>query len=244
MRGRREESEQSPWRLVHVVRRRMPNRRLRLWIAAVVALGAVFLGIVWGTPLFAVDDVRVSGTSVLDPAEVSAAADDYVDRSILRADLDAIATEVASLPAVKSVAVSRAWPTAIRIEVTEREPYLAVPAGEETFLMVDSEGVVFDEVAEIPETIWNVELSAPGPGDLATIETLKVLQALPSDLADMVERVETPSPAGVTLYLEDGRTLRWGDGSENEEKSLVATRLLESGYEHVDVSAPDAPSVS
>lgn len=209
-----------------------------------VAVAVLAFVLLWATPLFAVKDVRVSGTSVLDPAEVASAADDYLDRSILRADLDAIAAEVASLPPVKSVEVSRSWPTAIRIEVTERDPYLAVPSGGETFLMVDSEGVVFDEVAEIPESTWNVELDSPGPEDLATAETIAVLQALPSDLADEVEHVETPSPAAVTLYLEDGRTLTWGDGSKNDEKALVAVRLLESGYEHVDVSAPDAPSVS
>ncbi|WP_051392835.1 cell division protein FtsQ/DivIB [Glycomyces arizonensis] len=209
-----------------------------------VAVAVLAFVLLWATPLLAVKDVRVAGTSVLDPAEVASAADDYLDQSILRADLDAIAAEVASLPPVKSVEVSRSWPTAIRIEVTEREPYLAVPSGGETFLMVDSEGVVFDEVAEIPASTWNAELDSPGPEDLATAETIAVLQALPSDLADEVEHVATPSPAAVTLYLEDGRTLTWGDGSKNDEKALVALRLLESGYEHVDVSAPDAPSVS
>lgn len=222
----------------------MPSRRLRPWGPVAVALAAIFFGIAWATPVFALKDVRVSGTSVLDPAEVAAAADAYRERSILRADLEAIAAEVASLPAVKSVDVSRSWPTGIRIEVTERDPYLAVPSGEETFLMVDSEGVVFDEVAEIPASIWNVQLDTPGPGDPATEETIAALQELPSDLADKVERVETPSAAAVTLYLEDGRTVTWGDGSQSEEKSRVALRLLESGYEHVDVSAPDAPSVS
>jgi cell division protein FtsQ len=242
MRARREEP--GPWRLVHVVRRRVPARRLRPWGLVAVALAVISFGVVWATPMFALEDVRVSGTSVLDPAEVAAAADEYRGQSVLRVDLEAIAAEVASLPAVKSVDVSRSWPTGVRIEVTERDPYIAVPSGEETFLMVDSEGVVFDEVAEIPESIWNVQLDTPGPGDPATEETVAALQSLPSDLADKVERVETPSAAAVTLYLEDGRTVAWGDGSQSEEKTRVALRLLESGYEHVDVSAPDAPSVS
>ncbi len=242
MRARREEP--GSWRLVHLVRRRVPSRRLRLWSLVAVALAALAFGILWATPMFAVKDVRVSGTSVLDPAEVASAADDYLERSILRADLEAIAAEVASLPAVKSVDVSRSWPTGIRIAVTERDPYLAVPSGEETFLMVDSEGVVFNEVTEIPTSIWNAALDTPGPDDPATVETIAALQGLTSDLADKVERVETPSPAAVTLYLEDGRTVAWGDGTRNDEKTRVALRLLESGYEHVDVSAPDAPSVS
>ncbi|GAA2164102.1 MULTISPECIES: cell division protein FtsQ/DivIB [Glycomyces] len=244
MRGPENTSEPGPWRLVHVVRRKLPNRRLR-WIAiGVLAVLAAAFAIVWTTPLFEVKRIEVTGTAVLTPDEVAALGQDAVGGPVLGADLDAIATAVAALAPVKSVDVTRAWPDAVSVAVTEREPYMAVPVGDETFLMVDSEGVVFDETDTAPGSIWRVELADPGPDDLATVETLTVLQALPADLADEVEHVESPSPAGVTLYLEDGRTLRWGDGSQSEQKAEVADRLLAGGYEHVDVSAPDAPTVS
>jgi cell division protein FtsQ len=244
MRGPDNTTEPGPWRLVHVVRRKLPNRRLR-WIAigVLAVLTAAFV-IVWTTPLFEVKRIEVTGTAVLTPDEVAALGQDAVGGPVLGADLDAIATAVAALAPVKSVDVTRAWPDAVSVAVTEREPYMAVPVGDETFLMVDSEGVVFDETDTAPGSIWRVELADPGPDDLATVETLTVLQALPADLADEVEHVESPSPAGVTLYLEDGRTLRWGDGSQSEQKAEVADRLLAGGYEHVDVSAPDAPTVS
>ncbi|MDA1365165.1 cell division protein FtsQ/DivIB [Glycomyces algeriensis] len=226
------------------MRRKLPNRRLR-WIATgVLGVLALAFVIVWTTPLFAVERIEVTGTSVLTPDEVAALGRDAVGGSVLGADLDAIANAVAALAPVKSVEVTRAWPDAVSVAVTEREAYMAVPVDEETFLMVDSEGVVFDETASAPGSIWRVELADPGPDDLATIETLIVLQALPRALADEVEHVASPSPASVTLYLEDGRTLRWGDGSESEQKAEVADRLLAGGYEHVDVSAPDAPTVS
>lgn len=244
MRGAESTSEPGPWRLVHVVRRRMPDRRLRITAVCVLAFLLLAFVIVWTTPLFEVKRIEVTGTSVLDPAEVAALGDAAVGHSVLGADLDAIANAVAALAPVKSVDVTRAWPNAVSVAVTEREPYMAVPSGDETFLMVDAEGVVFDQREQPPGSIWRVELAEPGPDDLATIETLAVLRSLPSDLANEVEHVESPSPAGVTLYLEDGRTLRWGDGSESEQKAEVADRLLAGGYEHVDVSAPDAPTVS
>jgi cell division protein FtsQ len=244
MRGPENTSEAGPWRLVHVVRRKLPDRRLR-WIAvSVLAFLLLAFVIVWTTPLFEVKRIEVTGTSVLTPDEVAALGEDAVGRSVLGADLDAIAAAVAKLAPVASVEVTRAWPDAVSVAVTEREPYMAVPVDDETFLMVDSEGVVFDETADPPGSIWRVELAEPGPDDLATIETLTVLQSLPAALADEVEHVAAPSPAGITLYLEDGRTLRWGDGSESEQKAEVADRLLAGGYEHVDVSAPDAPTVS
>jgi cell division protein FtsQ len=244
MRGPENTSEAGPWRLVHVVRRKLPDRRLR-WIAvSVLAILLLAFVIVWTTPLFEVKRIEVTGTSVLTPDEVAALGEDAVGRSVLGADLDAIAAAVAKLAPVASVEVTRAWPDAVSVAVTEREPYMAVPVDDETFLMVDSEGVVFDETAAPPGSIWRVELAEPGPDDLATTETLTVLQSLPAALADEVEHVAAPSPAGITLYLEDGRTLRWGDGSESEQKAEVADRLLAGGYEHVDVSAPDAPTVS
>lgn len=244
MSGADNPTESRPWHLVHVVRRRMPSRGLRLIAAGVLALLLAAFIIVWTTPLFQVERIEVSGTAVLDPADVVALGQDAIGRSVLVADLDGIAVAVAALAPVKSVDVTRSWPDAVSVAVTEREPFIAVPSGDETFLMVDSEGVAFDETAEPPGSIWRVELADPGPDDLATVETLAVLLNLPADLADEVERVESPSPAGITLYLEDGRTLIWGDGSESEQKAEVADRLLASGYEHVDVSAPDAPTVS
>jgi cell division protein FtsQ len=206
----------------------------RVWVAG---------GVLATTPLFAVRDVRVTGTAVLEPSDVAATADDWRDGPLMRADLDAIAAEVAALPAVKAVDVSRSWPSALTIAVTEREPYLAVPKGER-FLMVDDAGVVFHETEDPDGAVWIAELGSPGPDDLATVETLAALAGLPDALAGQVETVAAPSPASVTLNLSDGRTLRWGDGSENDKKARVALRLLARGYEHVDVSAPDAPSVS
>jgi len=244
MRGPENPNESGRWRLVHVVRHRLPNRRLRFIVVGVLAFALLAFVIVWTTPLFEVKRIEVSGTSVLDPDEVAALGAGAVGRSVLGADLDGIAASVAALAPVKSVDVTRAWPNALSVAVTEREPYIAVPRGDETFLMVDSEGVVFDESDAVPGSIWRVELADPGPGDLATVETLAVLESLPPSIADEVEHVESPSPAGITLYLEDGRTLRWGDGSEGAQKAEVADRLLAGGYEHVDVSAPDAPTVS
>lgn len=255
MRGPENTSEAGPWRLVHVVRRKLQprrslqavnvhSRRLR-WIGAgVLSFVLAAFVIVWTAPWFEVKRIEVTGTSVLTPDEVAALAEDAVGRPVLGADLDAIAAAVAELAPVATVEVTRAWPDAVSVAVTEREPYMAVPVDDETFLMVDSEGVVFDETTAPPGSIWRVELAEPGPDDLATTETLIVLRSLPAGLADEVEHVEAPSPAGITLYLEDGRTLRWGDGSESEQKAEVADRLLARGYEHVDVSAPDAPTVS
>ncbi|PRY62194.1 cell division protein FtsQ/DivIB [Glycomyces artemisiae] len=244
MRGSEDPAGPGPWRLVHVVRRGLPDKRLRYTVLGLLALFLASLLVLWTVPWFQVQRIEVEGTSVLDPAEVQALGQGALGDPLLGADLDSLASAVAGLAPVKSVDVTRSWPDALRVDVTEREPYMAVPSGDETFLMVDSEGVAFDETDSPSGSVWIVELDDPSPDDLATVETLKVLESLPASLADEVEHVESPSPAGVTLFLEGGRTLTWGDGSEGEQKAEVADRLLAVGYEHVDVSAPDAPTVS
>ncbi|GAA2284971.1 hypothetical protein GCM10009853_044700 [Glycomyces scopariae] len=244
MRGSDDTTEPGSRRLVHVVRRGLPDKRLRFAVVGVLALLLVAFTVLWTVPWFQVRQIEVTGTTVLDPAEVQALGQGALGDPLLGADLDALASAVAALAPVKSVDVSRSWPDALRVDVTERKPYMAVPTGEETFLMVDSEGVAFDESDSPSGSVWMVELDDPSPDDLATVETLAVLESLPAKLADEVEHVESPSPAGVTLFLEDGRTVTWGDGSEGEQKAEVVDRLLAVGYEHVDVSAPDAPTVS
>ncbi|WP_112133866.1 cell division protein FtsQ/DivIB [Glycomyces dulcitolivorans] len=244
MRGSDNPTEPGPWRLVHVVRRGLPNKRLRFAVVGALALLLIVFTVLWTVPWFEVQRIEVAGTAVLDPAEVQALGQGALGDPLLGADLDALASAVAALAPVKSVDVTRSWPDALRVDVTERKPYMAVPTGEETFLMVDSEGVAFDESDSSSGTQWIVEIDDPSPDDLATVETLAVLESLPASLADEVEHVESPSPAGVTLFLEGGRTVTWGDGSEGDQKAEVVDRLLAVGYEHVDVSAPDAPTVS
>ncbi|GAA1669701.1 hypothetical protein GCM10009830_14380 [Glycomyces endophyticus] len=244
MRGSDNPTGPGSWRLVHVVRRGLPDKRLRFAVVGVLALVLVAFAVLWAAPWFEVKRIEVEGTAVLEPAEVEALGQASLGDPLLGADLDALASAVAALAPVASVEVTRSWPDALRVAVTERKPYMAVPTGEETFLMVDSEGVAFDESDSPSGTQWTVELDDPSPDDLATVETLAVLESIPPSLADEVEHVESPSPAGVTLFLEGGRTVTWGDGSEGEQKAEVADRLLAVGYEHVDVSAPDAPTVS
>ncbi|RRS01968.1 cell division protein FtsQ/DivIB [Glycomyces terrestris] len=244
MRGSDNPAGSGTRRLVHVVRRGIPDKRLRLAVAGVLALLLAAFTVLWTVPWFEVRRIEVAGTAVLDPAEVQALGQGALGDPLLGADLDALAADVAALAPVASVDVSRSWPDALLVEVTERTPYMAVPTGDETFLMVDSDGVAFDEADSPFGTHWIVELDDPSPDDLATIEALAVLESVPADLADEVEHVEAPSPAGITLFLEGGRTVTWGDGSEGEQKAEVVDRLLAVGYEHVDVSAPDAPTVS
>jgi hypothetical protein len=87
---------------------------------------AVLAGVLWA-PIFKVTSVTVSGTRLLDTAQVVNAAG--VSQSIFILNGDAVAARVRSLPWVESVKVTTALPASVRIAVTEWTPMARVLRG-------------------------------------------------------------------------------------------------------------------
>ncbi len=87
---------------------------------------AVLAGALWA-PIFKVTSVKVTGTRLLDSAQVVKAAD--VSQSIFILNGDAVAARVRSLPWVESVKVTTALPASVRIAVTEWAPMARVLRG-------------------------------------------------------------------------------------------------------------------
>jgi cell division protein FtsQ len=107
------------------VSERADHRRLLAALVLVVELG-VLAAALWA-PIFAVTSVRVTGTRLLDTAQVVKAAD--VSHSIFILNGDAVAARVRSLPWVEAVTVTTALPASVRIAVTEWTPMARVIRG-------------------------------------------------------------------------------------------------------------------
>jgi cell division protein FtsQ len=104
---------------------RADRRPLLALLVLAVAL-AVIAGALWA-PIFKVTSVQVTGTRLLDTAQVVKAAD--VSQTIFFLNGDAVATRVRSLPWVESVKVTTALPASVRIAVTEWTPMARVLRG-------------------------------------------------------------------------------------------------------------------
>jgi cell division protein FtsQ len=246
------------WRLVRAdtdavpasVRRFMARaRRRRLQAAlpwAVTAGVALVVGalvwLVYGTSVLGVREVRVVGTDSLTPLQVEQAAAVRLKQPLAGADLDRIRGRVEGLPAVDRAVVSRSWPSTVVIQVVERSPVAAVPAGKE-FLLIDAEGVAYRTVARRPDGLPVAQLAAPGPDDINTRSALTVLSALTAELREQLVSISVPAPAQVRLGLRKDRTVIWGDESQSETKAQVATALLERKGDTIDVSAPKVVTI-
>jgi cell division protein FtsQ len=226
---------------------RARRRRLQAALPWAVAAGISLVvgALVWtvyGTSVLGVRSVDVVGTDSLAPVQVEQAAAVRMNQPLAGVDLDRIRGRVEALPAVERAVVSRSWPSTVVVEVVERTPVLAVPAGE-GFTLIDAEGVAYRTVPTRPPGVPVARLAAPGPEDVNTRSALTVLSALTAELRDQLVSISVLAPAQVSLGLRRGRTVVWGDDTQSDTKARVATALLERKGDRIDVSAPGVVTI-
>lgn len=211
---------------------------------ATVGLVAVLLvgWLLWGTSLFGVGQIRVTGAEIVTAEQVREAAAVPVRTPLLRVRTGEVAARVATLPPVAAAEVRREWPDTLVVRVREREPVAVVPAGEQ-FWLLDAEGVAFHLVPTAPVELPVVVVPEPGPDDPATRSALQVLASLTPELSADLRSLTVAGPANIRLELFSGWTVVWGDDSDSDVKAQVATALLDQEGEIMDVSAPRVVSV-
>jgi len=209
-------------------------------VAAVVVAALMLAAAVWVvgfTGVLGVRTVAVSGTRVLAADQVREVAAVRTGEPLARVDLGAVRDRVAGLAGVARVAVSRSWPSTLRITVTERRG-VAVVGRDGGIWLVDAAGYVFQRVATRPRTLPRLDVAAAGPDDPTTDAALRALAALPPDVARQVLAVAAPTPESVTLKLTGRRVVVWGGTAEAGEKARVLTALLRRPGTRFDVSTP------
>lgn len=209
--------------------------------ALVLALLAASVWSVYFSTALVTKRVSVSGTHDLTPMQISFAAQVPLGGPLARQDLEAIAERTTTLPPVESVAVTRDWPSTIRITVVERRPVLAVrqPDG---YVVIDKSGVAYQTKHVMPPEVLLAEVS---PGDAPLLSEVAIVAiALPKKLRGMVDRITAGNRDSIVLVLESGRTVTWGSSSDSELKAQVARALLKrKPKSSIDVSSPHNPAV-
>jgi cell division protein FtsQ len=233
-------------RRFHARARARRLRSARPWFiaAAVVALFGVLSWVALDTPALGVSRVRVTGGGFVTATDVRTAAGVVPGTPLASVNTGVVERRVERLTGVARAAVSRNWPHTLVIAVTLRTPVAAIPQPGGGYLLVDAAGVPYRTVAALPEAALLVDLATPGPADPSTRAALAVMTALPHDLRDRVRRVTASTPARVELLLVGGRTVIWGDSTDNATKARVALTLLDQPGSVIDVSAPTVMTVN
>lgn len=215
------------------------------WVTGIVTVVAVAASawVVFGTPVFGVQAIDVTGSKIAPPAQVREAAAVAVGTPLAQVDLDAVSSRVRTIASVASVLVSRSWPSTLRIAVTERVPVAAVSVAG-GFAIVDAEGIVFDTRPARPDGAVLVKVALLRPEDPTTRAALRVAVALTAPLREPLTELVADTPTRIRLELAGGRTIIWGDAQNNEMKARVATALLNRPGTTIDVSSPDVATTS
>ncbi|MEU6170682.1 FtsQ-type POTRA domain-containing protein [Streptantibioticus parmotrematis] len=235
-------------------RRRGLSRRGVLVVLLALTLlvgGGTYL--LYGSPWLRVRQVRVTGTRVLTAAEVRDAAGIGDGEALVSVDTDAVASRLrAALPRIASVAVSRSWPDAIALKVTERTPKALLKQGGR-YVEVDGDGVRYATDTTAPAGVPLVELTggpSAGNGYFTTAVLLHAAVQVAADLPESVRKqtrtIAVKSFDGISLELTGGRGVLWGGPNDGSRKAVALTALLKAapGATHYDVSAPTDPASS
>jgi cell division protein FtsQ len=234
----------------------MPGTRTP-WRAVFFVLAGlgIIAGVAWtlfGSRLLAVRSVTVTGTHLVSPAQVLAAADVPVGTSLIQVNTSQIAQRVEAIRQVASASVAKDWPDRLVITVRERVPVVTIRMAGGGYDLMDPTGIIVRwsqaRPAGLPLYLTSLSGSALR-GDPSLVTAAAVLAELPSWLSRDVAEVSAADPAAgaavspgdsaqVTLYLRDHTTVVWGGTDRAGEKDRELAILMRDPARYVDVSAP------
>lgn len=230
------------------VRPRLKPRSLAIAVSVpVVLVGAYVLA--RETSTFSIRSVTVSGGTPALQAEVQAALEPIVGKSLLAFDGAAAVRRVEALPAVVSARYDRAFPHTLRIVVVPERPVAVVRRGTESWLVSARRRAIEQIRAHtrlgLPR-VWVPtaapiaagEFLAPGDGGVAT-SVLSLAAGFPARFT-----AAAFAHGQVTLRLRSGVELRLGEPVDVRLKLAVARRalrVLPPGSTYLDVAVPQRP---
>jgi cell division protein FtsQ len=223
---------------------RQRHRRM-VWIGVVASVLLLVLGSVGAaySPLFAVERVRVVGTSELPAATVESALAGQLGKPLPLVDPSEVKAALVAFPLVESYTLEARPPHELVVRIVERTPIgsLKSAAG---YTLVDAAGVALSTTDARPDGYPAISVRG-GVASKAFTAIGTVFRSLPDEVRAQVTSMKATSAHDVTLTLGDTDTdVMWGDASESAKKSVVLQRIMlsqpPSEVSVYDVSSPNA----
>lgn len=220
-------------------------RRRRIGVLSVLAVLAVVAGLIAAavfSPILALREIRVDGTTSLDPAVLQQAVEGQLGTPLALIDDARIRRELSQFTSIRSYVTELVPPGTLVIHVVERTPLGVVvsPAG---FDVVDAAGVVLESSPARPAALPLLQLDGDGLEGTGFAAMAEVLVALPPEVLAQVDSITARTRDDVTLTLTGSvQRVVWGSAADSDRKALVLAALLArfsaSGPGEYDVSAP------
>jgi cell division protein FtsQ len=243
--ARRAERIQQRYERAEVRRFTRHARRRRIGVLTVLAILAVTAGLIAAavfSPILALREIRVDGTTRLDPAVLADAVSGQIGTPLALLDENRIRRELGEFTTIRSYVTELVPPGTLVIHVVERSP-LGLVAGPTGFDVVDAAGVVLESSPSRPAGLPLMQIDDDGPEGTGFAAMAEVLIALPPGVLAQVDTISARTRDDVTLRLtgSDQRVV-WGSADDSDRKADVLGALLArfstAGPGEYDVSAP------
>jgi cell division protein FtsQ len=232
----------------------MPRRG---WVLAMALAALLVASAVWvaGSPVFRLRELRVVGTRHLSQAAVRRLTGLTSSTNVLWISGSDLARRLQGSPWVRSASVARHLPAAIVVSIQERVPVARVAVPGSGYVEVSGDGVVLPAAGgggavPILERTNPPIGPAPRAAALAGLgSALRAVAALPPTVRMQVSTAAERPDGTVTLTLDRGTVVTFGDASQADEKGRVLRSLLVWSSGHgvvpatIDLQAPSAPAL-
>ena len=240
------------------VERSRSQKRLRLAALALglVALAAMGVGLLY-TPWFEATVVKVTGAHPNTPDRtIMKAAGLLRHPALISVDPGPTSSRIELLPFIASAQVTRHWPDAVTIRVTERVPVMAMSGPAASWSTLDGNGrtlavnpgrpglpvlVVHGPAGPVPPAPVGATVAAwAGPG-------LTVARTLPPAFAGQVVSITVAADGTASLALNSHLVVLLGTVSnltaKYEDVAAIIAHASLRGAHTIDVTVPQSPTV-
>lgn len=220
------------------------RRRRALWIGVLGALALLVLGSLGAaySPLFAVQQVTVIGTSSLDAAAVEEALAGQIGTPLPRVSSSEVKAALVQFPLVESYTLEARPPHELVVRIVERTPIGSVQSAA-GYTLVDAAGVALSTTPE-PAPGHPVITVEGGTGSDAFTAVGTVFRSLPEDIRTQVTAMSATTANDVTLTLgATGTEVVWGNADDSAKKAVLLASSMAArppdGVSSYDVSSVD-----
>ena len=210
-----------------------------------ITLSAVILASFF-TPMFALQEIQVTGTERLDKAKVEKSLEQLMDRPLTTINEPEVAEILSQFALIETFTFQAEPPHALKIKVRERQPIVVLVKGGKNYLY-DAAGIQIAE-AEDTKTYPFLVLIGEAQDNPRFDAAIELLLSLPNETYKQIFSIEvTPQLTSRLVLRERNTAVLWGDASESILKAKVLDSLIKTGVEDgvlIDVSSPNAPVVT
>lgn len=216
-----------------------------VWGISVASIATLMLTVTLLTlsPVLALKEVVVEGSTRVPAAEIEEALKDLYGEPLARIDSERVAQALKPLTLIQEFTTRIEPPNTLVVTIVERAPLGFIEkAG--TFVVVDASGLELWSEPAAPEAFPRITAS-PVSDSEAFFASVRVLSAVPPEVLSQIDTVSAKTLDNVRFSMKQSRhEVLWGSPDRSLEKARVLAASLNAAGQAepklIDITTPDS----